>query len=100
VEVSNRDGRLRLGMFVGMSFAAPGGRRLIVPRTAIQTIGDRQVVFVPFDGEEGRFARREVRLGPQAGDGYVVLEGLQAGESVVTEGSFLLRAESLRNSPS
>ncbi len=100
VEVPNRDGRLRLGMFVGMAFTAPGARRLVVPRTAIQTIGDRQVVFMPFEGEEGRFAQREVRLGPSVGDGYVVLEGLKAGESVVTEGSFFLRAESLRNAPS
>jgi multidrug efflux pump subunit AcrA (membrane-fusion protein) len=37
--------------------------------------------------------RRIVRLGPASGDSYVVLEGLRAGDTVVTEGSFLLRAE-------
>jgi hypothetical protein len=34
------------------------------------------------------------------GDGYVLLAGLRPGEVVVTEGSFFLRAESLRNAPS
>lgn len=100
VQVPNRDGRLRLGMFVAMSFADPGGDRLVVPRSAVQTVGDRRVVFVPFDGDEGRFAQRDVRLGAQIGDGYVVIDDLKAGERVVTEGSFFLRAESLRNAPS
>jgi hypothetical protein len=40
-----------------------------------------------------------VRLGPLESDVYPVLEGLERGETVVTEGSFLLRAEALRNRP-
>jgi hypothetical protein len=34
------------------------------------------------------------------GESYRVLKGLEPGEMVVTEGSFFLRAESLRNAPS
>jgi hypothetical protein len=41
-----------------------------------------------------------VRLGSPIGEAYSVLEGLQPGEVVVTEGSFFLRAERLRNAPS
>jgi multidrug efflux pump subunit AcrA (membrane-fusion protein) len=52
---------------------------------------------LPVRGEEGRFLRRKVRLGPASRDFYVVLDGLQAGDTVVTEGSFLLRAEAARN---
>jgi multidrug efflux pump subunit AcrA (membrane-fusion protein) len=57
-------------------------------------------VFVPVEGEEGRFIQRPVTLGRLLGESYIVLQGLEPGEMVVTEGSFFLRAESLRNAPS
>jgi membrane fusion protein, heavy metal efflux system len=100
VEVPNPDGHLRLGMYVTMSFTTRRGEQVVVvPRTAVQTIGDRQVVFVPVEDEEGRFIQRTVQVGRLAGNSYTILSGLQAGEVVVTEGSFFLRAESLRNAP-
>lgn len=100
VEVPNRDGRLRLGMYMTLAFTTRGGeRRVVVPRSAVQTLGERQVVFVSVPDEEGKFVQRPVRVGPLEGESYPVLEGLQPGEQVVTEGSFFLRAESLRNSP-
>jgi RND family efflux transporter MFP subunit len=100
VEVPNRDGRLRLGMYLTMAFTRPGVRRLVVPRSAVQSLGERQVVFVPVADEVGKFVQRAVRLGPLENNVYPVLEGLQPGEQVVTEGSFFLRAESVRNTPS
>ncbi|MEX2222899.1 MAG: efflux RND transporter periplasmic adaptor subunit [Candidatus Rokuibacteriota bacterium] len=102
VEVPNADGRLRLGMYVSMAFVTrTGERRLVVPRAAVQTLGDRQVVFLPVKDEEGKFVQRTVRLGEPVGEaGYAVLAGLSPGDVVVTEGSFFLRAEGLRNSPS
>lgn len=100
IEVPNADGRLRLGMYVTVSFSTPGQRAVVVPRSAVQAIGDRQVVFVPAQGEDGKFIQRQVRLGALSGDSYTVLSGLRAGDTVVTEGSFFLRAEALRNAPS
>jgi len=99
IEVPNADGRLRLGMYVTVRFTAPGASAVVVPRTAVQAIGERQVVFVPAEGEDGKFIQRQVRLGSPIGDNYTVLSGLKAGETVVTEGSFFLRAEVLRNAP-
>lgn len=101
VEVPNSDGRLRLGMYLSIAFITRGGQRaVLVPRAAVQTLGERQVVYLPVKGEEGKFVQRTVQLGEQAGEGYVVLNGLKAGEVVVTEGSFFLRAEAVRNAPS
>ncbi|MEX2222900.1 MAG: efflux RND transporter periplasmic adaptor subunit [Candidatus Rokuibacteriota bacterium] len=98
VEVSNPGGRIRLGMYVNMVFAEAGGQRqVVVPRAAVQSMGDQSVVFLPVAGEEGKFLRRKVKLGPASGDSYVVLEGLRAGDTVVTDGSFLLRAEAARS---
>jgi len=97
IEVPNSDGRLRLGMYVTVSFTTPGASAVAVPRSAVQTIGDRQVVFVPAEGEDGKFVQRQVLLGSPIADNYTVLSGLKPGETIVTEGSFFLRAEALRN---
>jgi RND family efflux transporter MFP subunit len=100
-ELPNPDGRLKLGMFVDMAFSTSGGERVVlVPKAAVQAVGDRQVVFVPAKDEDAKFIQRTVRLGPRVGEHYVVLSGLKPGDVVVTEGSFLLRAESARNAPS
>ena len=100
VEVPNPEGHLRLGMYVTMTFSTPGGERVVaVPRAAVQTIGRHQVVFVAVPDQEGTFVQRTVKLGPLAGESYTLLQGLEPGAVVVTEGSFFLRAESLRNAP-
>lgn len=99
VEVANADGRLRLGMYVNMAFiGAVAKPRVVVPRAAVQAVGDQHLVFMPVAGEEGKFLRRKIRLGPATDDSYVVLGGLRSADTVVTEGSFLLRAESARDS--
>jgi RND family efflux transporter MFP subunit len=101
VEVPNPGGRLRLGMYVSMVFTTRAAERVVVvPRSAVQSIGERSVVYLPVKDEEGKFVQRQVRLGQLMGDAYTVLGGLRPGEVVVSEGSFFLRAESLRNAPS
>jgi multidrug efflux pump subunit AcrA (membrane-fusion protein) len=100
VEVPNPEGRLRLGMYVTMAFSTARGERVTaVPRAAVQTIGGSQVVFIAVPDEEGKFVQRTVTLGPLIGESYTVLQGLEPGAVVVTEGSFFLRAESLRYAP-
>lgn len=97
VEVPNRSGDLRLGMFVTMGIEPATTERItVVPRAAVQTIGDRSVVYVPAEGEEGKFVERTVKLGPPSGEFVPVLEGLKPGDKVVTDGSFLLRSEAAR----
>jgi RND family efflux transporter MFP subunit len=101
VALANADGRLRLGMYVNMAFRTQAGDRVVmVPKAAVQALGDRQVVFVAAKDEEGKFIQRTVRLGPPVGGSYAVVSGLRPGDTVVTEGSFLLRAESTRTAPS
>jgi RND family efflux transporter MFP subunit len=96
VEVPNAEGVLRLGMFAQMTFTVSRGERgVLMPRAALQSIGGRTVVYVATD-DEGRFVERPVRVGAPIGDALQALEGLKAGERVVTEGSFFLRAEASR----
>jgi len=97
VEVANPEGRLRLGMYVTMAFTTRGGaRQVVVPSSAVQAIGERSVVFLPVAEEEGTFVQRTVQVGPSHDGLSTIVNGLQPGETVVTEGSFLLRAELLR----
>jgi RND family efflux transporter MFP subunit len=98
VEVPNTDAALRLGMFVNVAFGAPAARSVtVVPRGAVQSVGERTVVYVVPETGEPRFVERPVKVSEQSGDVVIVLEGLKPGERVVTEGSFFLRAEAARN---
>jgi len=101
IEVGNPGEMLKLGMFVDMNFGGAAAREqavVSVPRSAVQMIGAKQVVFVVTD-KAGVFAQREVNAGPESNGLAPIYAGLNAGERVVTEGSFLLRAESLKLNP-
>lgn len=97
VEVPNRRGALKLGMYVTLDFRTGFDERVaIVPRSALQTVNGRSVVYVPIPDEEGRFVERAVTTGAIAGDTVQVLSGVKPGDQVVSEGSFFLRAEAAR----
>ena len=97
VEIANRDGQLRPGMFASAVILADGDAakaRLVIPISAPLFTGRRSVVFVEVPSQSRpTFELREVRLGPQAGPVYPVLAGLSDGERVVTRGAFLLDAD-------
>ena len=101
VEVANPGQALKIGTYVNVTFGALGGAestRPVVPAAAVQNINGRQVVFVSTN-DPNVFVMRPVRLGPEANGYYPVLEGLFVGERIVTEGSFMLRAEWLKLHP-
>ncbi|MGI8835189.1 MAG: efflux RND transporter periplasmic adaptor subunit [Pyrinomonadaceae bacterium] len=101
IELANPGQALKIGMFVNVAFAALGvaeSTRPVVPKNAVQNINNQQVVFVETKNANV-FAMRPVRLGPEANGQYPVIEGLNVGERIVTEGSFLLRAEWLKRYP-
>jgi RND family efflux transporter MFP subunit len=93
LDVPNRDRRLRVGMYATVIFepvTAPNA--VTVPAEAVIRTGERDIVVVALGG--GRFAPREVVLGPR-GDGFIqVLEGLSDGDEVVTSSQFLIDSES------
>jgi len=92
IEIPNQDQRLRLGMFVDVAITATGTESFpAVPKSAIQTIGDQKIVFVP--AGPGRFQVRRLLTGAEDGEYVRVVSGLAVGEEVVTDGSFFLMAE-------
>jgi membrane fusion protein, heavy metal efflux system len=94
VVLKNSEGRLKPGMFLAAEVEASGRDRkeaLAVPEAAIQRMDDEPVVFVGLD--ERRFQRRAVKLGRVSGGYAEILQGLEPGSVVVTEGSFILKSE-------
>jgi len=66
-------------------------RSLLVPKSAVLWTGPRSIVFVQLsETEKPTFIAREVTLGKRVGNQYIILEGLEAGEEVVTHGNFKL----------
>ena len=97
IEVENPRGELRLGMFTEVAIDTGSSTSVAsVPKSAVQNVADRQVVYVAVPGEPAKFLERDVRLGRSSGDVVEVVSGLNAGDNVVTKGSFFLRAEAER----
>ena len=101
IELPNPDQKFKIGMYVNIAFATMGGSENTVPmisKEAVQTINNQQIVFVATNNA-GAFVLRPVKTGAESAGFYPVLEGLTVGESIVTEGSFLLRAEWQKSHP-
>ena len=93
VELSNRDGRLKPGMYATVLWHASGAvPALSVPRTAVIATGQRNLVFVK--RADGMLEPRVVAIGAASPDRVQILSGLTAGDSVVRSATFLLDAES------
>jgi membrane fusion protein, copper/silver efflux system len=92
IEFVNLQGKLKPGMYADSEIIIDLGTVLTIPESAVLQSGLRQLVFV--DQGQGIFAPREVKLGVKADSRFAVLEGLTAGERIVTSGNFLLDSES------
>jgi membrane fusion protein, multidrug efflux system len=105
---ANPDRVLLPGMFANVAvIAGESVERVVLPRTAItySLYGDSVFVVVPVappaDGAQAaaqsdisyKIERRAVRTGDVLEDRVAILEGVKAGETVVTEGQLKLQAE-------
>jgi cobalt-zinc-cadmium efflux system membrane fusion protein len=99
VELDNPEGVLRPGMFGLIRLAVDGKSGApapVVPEAAVQTVEDREVVFVPGD-EAGEYRTVRVKLGERAGGKVVVRSGVKVGDQVVGEGAFVLKSELMKD---
>jgi Cu(I)/Ag(I) efflux system membrane fusion protein len=90
--VDNKDLNLRPGQFGVVEIAGKHVEAVSIPMDAVVDTGRSVYVFVARDG--GRFEARNVELGEQVEDRFVVRSGLEEGERVVSGATFLLDAES------
>lgn len=67
---------------------------LLIPASALLITGKQAVVFVESESDEGSlYEARQIKIGPKAGEFYIVYEGLSEGETIVTNGAFKIDAE-------
>lgn len=97
VVVANPDWLLEPEMWVKGTLQArlpdAFAKGVVVPRTAVLWTGKRSLVYVRHpDYERPVFGWRQVTLGPRVQDGWIVLEGLEAGEEVAVAGVMALDA--------
>ena len=79
-------------MYVNVSIGMDLGEGLSLPAEAVFDTGTKKIVFV--DKGNGLFEPRDVTVGAQAEGFYELKSGVADGESVVTNGNFLIDSES------
>jgi len=96
------DGRLKAEMLATVNVEGGQGTvaAVVVPDGAVQTLNGKPVVFVATpDGKGGaQFVVREVEVASRSGGQVVITRGLRAGELVVTEGAFAVKAQLTKSS--
>ena len=93
ISISNAQGLIRPGMLAYISVANGNNRSLAVPASAVLSNGKGSKVWVK--NTDGSFSPRAIKSG-SGNQSYVpVLSGLNAGEVVVTNGTYLLNSEAI-----
>ena len=99
VVLPNAEYRLRPGMFatarIRDTHLHEPRELLAIPWAAVQELDGHQAVFVSLG--DGVFEVRPIHTGERAGPDVEILNGVAAGETVVAEGSFLLKGQLLRS---
>lgn len=91
IELANRGGRLRPGMFAVVALGGDTKPALLVPSEAVIRTGTRSIVML--ERGDGRYHPAEVLAGREGGGKTQILRGLAPGEKVVASGQFLLDSE-------
>ena len=91
IELANRGGRLRPGMFAQVTLGGEAHSALLVPSESVIRTGARNLVMLA--GPNGRYSPAEVRIGGDANGQTEILAGLSEGEKIVASGQFLIDSE-------
>ena len=95
IETGNKDGKLKPGMFADVEITTTVIKDVMaIPDTALQSDGEQQAVFIALG--DNKFEKRIVKPGMEQHGRVQVLEGIEPGEQIVTEGSFILKSELLK----
>jgi membrane fusion protein, copper/silver efflux system len=92
VALPNPGNRLKPGMYATILIEGTTQSMLSVPRSAVLSTGERNLVFVR--GPKGDLEPREVSIGFSTNDRTEILSGVKVGDTVVASATFLVDAES------
>lgn len=95
-EINNSDLQLKPDMFINglvKSNINGSAQYLTIPQSAVLWTGKRSLVYVKIPGSEiPAFKMRQITLGAETKDGYIVQDDLKEGEEIVTNGTFSVDA--------
>jgi membrane fusion protein (multidrug efflux system) len=90
--VPNPDGLLKAGQYVRVQVAtAVQPNTLLVPQRAVQVLQDKNFVWIV--DKAGKAQMRDVRMGPQQGNYWIVEQGLAPGDVVIVDGTQKLKPD-------
>ncbi len=91
--IPNSKGQLKPSMFANVVINGKDlGSYPVIPEQAVLRTGQKDIVILALG--EGKFKPVEVKLGDYSDGFYQVLEGLTAGNKIVTSAQFLIDSES------
>ncbi|MFC0181170.1 membrane fusion protein, cobalt-zinc-cadmium efflux system [Pseudarcicella hirudinis] len=88
IEAGNADHTLKPGMYVTVNFTDKPVNLILIPSKAIFQMSDASFVFVKV--AENKYLKRKIEIADTQENKIVVKSGLEAGETIITEGGFLL----------
>ncbi len=90
--VNNESRKLKPEMFARLHIETGDATPfLAIPKEAVLEIDGKEFVYV--EEAQGRFVKRQVKVGTASGDQVRILEGLQPGERIVTKGAVLIKGQ-------
>ncbi|WP_179319602.1 efflux RND transporter periplasmic adaptor subunit [Winogradskyella helgolandensis] len=95
VVLNNKDDVFKPGMFVTANIEGNTTKNdevLTIPASAVMWTGERSVVYLKTNPDQPIFEMVEIKLGNQIGNQYEVVEGIFAGNEIVTNGTFTVDA--------
>ena len=95
VILNNKKREFKTGMFVEGTIEntiSDKEQGLMIPSSAILWTGERSVVYLKTNPDEPIFEMKEITIGKQLGEQYEVIDGLERGDEIVTNGTFTVDA--------
>ena len=95
VVLNNKNREFKTGMFVEGTIEntiSDKEQSLMIPSSSILWTGERSVVYLKTNPDEPIFEMKEITIGKQLGEQYEVIDGLQRGDEIVTNGTFTVDA--------
>ena len=92
LQMNGAPGGLRQGQAVRVRITPRGSqtRGIILPEEAVQQVEGREVVFIQV---QGGFQAVPVSVGSRSNGRVEILDGLRPGQTVVTDGAFVLKSQ-------
>jgi membrane fusion protein (multidrug efflux system) len=88
----NPDHALRPGMLMQVELLNRRREAIVIPEQCLVPLGERQYVFVVDQAADNTVERREVRIGTRRPGEVEIVQGLEVGERVITDGTLKVRA--------